>query len=179
MGGLIELTRQALPFATLIGLILIILLLALLVTPASKAKKSPLTSIYAYFQRNSLLFSFIIALTAMLGSLFYSEILGLEPCPLCWYQRILMYPLVLITGTALLTKAKNYRAYIYPFTVIGALIAILHYTLQVFTVPVACGPGAVTCEVIHFASFGFVTIPFMALTAFILIFLLMLLNAKK
>ncbi len=179
MGGLIELTRQALPFMTLIGLILIILLLALLVARAFKAKKRPLTPIQEFFSRNALRFSFIIALIATLGSLFYSEILGLIPCPLCWYQRILMYPLVLITGTALLTKSRNYRAYIYPFTILGALTAIFHYVLQVFTIPAACGPGAVTCEVIHFASYGFITIPFMSLTAFILIFLLMLLNAKK
>jgi disulfide bond formation protein DsbB len=179
VGGLIELTRQALPFLTLTGLILIILLLALLATLALKARKSPLTHINTYMKKHALKFSFIIAIIATLGSLFYSEILGLNPCPLCWYQRILMYPLALITGTALLTKSKNYKIYMYPFTLLGILVAALHYTLQVFTIPAACGPGAVTCETIYFAAYGFITIPFMALTAFILILLLTLLNGKK
>lgn len=53
---------------------------------------------------NSLLFIWLVSLVATLGSLYFSEVRGYEPCELCWYQRILMYPILLITTVAYIQK---------------------------------------------------------------------------
>lgn len=74
--------------------------------------------------------SWSVSFIATLGSLYLSEIMKYEPCTLCWYQRILMYPLVLLLGTAIIRK--DYRIGIYSLTlaIIGACIAAYHYSLQ-------------------------------------------------
>ena len=67
----------------------------------------------------SLQFAFITALAAMLGSLFYSEIAGYYPCPLCWYQRIAMYPLAVVLGVALWKSDYGVYKYLIPISAIG------------------------------------------------------------
>ncbi|MCX6731550.1 MAG: disulfide bond formation protein B, partial [Candidatus Parcubacteria bacterium] len=71
----------------------------------------------------AVLFSFIVALIATAGSLIFSEVLKLEPCKLCWFQRIFMYPQVFLLGTALFKKDKNIADYSIFLSVIGAAIA--------------------------------------------------------
>lgn len=154
----------------------IVLLIAYLLYTKIKGKKQD--ALRKYLSERALPLTLIIATIATLGSLYYSEILGLNPCPLCWYQRIFMYPLVFISATAIITKAKNAKAFILPLSITGALIAIYHYLLQAFAIPIACGPGAVTCDVIYFAAYGYITIPLMAFTAFTLITLLLLIKRK-
>ncbi|MDD4761481.1 MAG: disulfide bond formation protein B [Candidatus Pacebacteria bacterium] len=125
------------------------------------------------FKRNALWFSFFISLTAMLGSLFYSEIAGYEPCVLCWYQRILMYPQTFIIFLALIKKeGKKIADYVITLSAIGSVIAAFNYYLQ------AKGAGSFACSTVgysidcsetFFMTFGYITIPLMALTAFLLI----------
>jgi len=111
-----------------------------------------------------------VALTAMLGSLYYSEIAGFVPCTLCWYQRILMYPLTLISLVGLIKQDEYLPYYVLPFSVIGIGVSTYHYLIQigVFTHPSTCTIG-IPCNVRYVNYFGFVSISFMALTAFILI----------
>lgn len=120
---------------------------------------------------NLLLFMWTVALTATLGSLYFSEIRGYEPCDLCWYQRILMYPLVLILGVAYVQKNPKIAVTSLVFSVIGGCISAYHYSIQKLTFmqesAPACGRVACTGEYINYA--GFITIPFLALIAFILI----------
>lgn len=124
-------------------------------------------------RKNHLLLAFIISLTATLGSLFYSEILGYTPCKLCWFQRIFMYPLPIIFGIALKKKDLRIKHYIIPLAVIGALIAAYHYSVQVFQFTTTCGANSeVPCNVVYSFELGYITIPMMALTAFILIIIL-------
>ncbi|MFJ7827731.1 disulfide oxidoreductase [Psychrobacillus sp. NPDC096623] len=120
---------------------------------------------------NLLLFMWTVALTATLGSLYFSEIKGYEPCDLCWYQRILMYPLVLILGIAYIQKNPKIAMTTLAFSVIGGCISAYHYSIQKLsflqeTAP-ACGRVPCTGQYINYA--GFITIPFLALIAFILI----------
>ena len=70
---------------------------------------------------NLLLFMWAVSFTAMLGSLYFSEIQLYEPCKLCWYQRILMYPLVLILGIAYIQKNAKIAITTLAFSVIGAM----------------------------------------------------------
>src|SRR3972149_7646759 len=74
-----------------------------------------------------IILSLIVALTATLGSLYFSEVAGFEPCKLCWLQRIFMYPLVIILGTAYLRKLKDTWNYVLPLSITGGLIAAYHY----------------------------------------------------
>jgi disulfide bond formation protein DsbB len=114
------------------------------------------------------------ALTAMLGSLYYSEIAGFVPCTLCWYQRILMYPLTLIILVGIFKQDEYLPDYVLPFSVIGMGISTYHYLVElgVLDHPAACAVG-IPCNVRWVNYFGFVTIPFMALTAFMMITVIM------
>ena len=79
---------------------------------------------------NLLLASAIIALVASLGSLYFSEVLLYVPCELCWYQRILMYPLVILLGIAAVKKDAGIVTYVLPLSIIGGSISIYHYLIQ-------------------------------------------------
>lgn len=114
--------------------------------------------------------AFGTALAAMLGSLYYSEVAGFVPCTLCWYQRILMYPLTLVTLVGLINQDEYLPRYVLPFSIIGMGVSTYHYVIQLGLLghPATCSIG-VPCNMRYVNYFGFVTIPFMALTAFIMI----------
>jgi len=116
--------------------------------------------------------SFIIALIAVSGSLYFSEILAWNPCKLCWLQRIMMYPLLLIFLIAVIAKARDYRKYVLPLAVLGVPLSIYHYWTQRFGAPPVCSAAAESCASYPFLYFGYITIPIMALTAFLLIIVL-------
>jgi disulfide bond formation protein DsbB len=114
--------------------------------------------------------AFGTALVATLGSLYYSEIVGFIPCTLCWYQRILMYPLILITLVGILTRDERLPHYVLPLSAIGLGFSIYHYLIQLGVIEHTgvCAVG-VPCNARYVNYFGFVTIPFMAGTAFAII----------
>ena len=118
--------------------------------------------------------AFAPALAATLGSLYYSEIVGFVPCTLCWYQRILMYPLVLIILVGIIKRDEYLPDYVLPFSILGILVAGYHYLIQlgVFSHPTTCEAG-IPCDMRWGNYLGFISIPFMALTAFILITIVM------
>lgn len=109
-----------------------------------------------------------VAVTAMAGSLYYSEVVGFVPCKLCWFQRICMYPLAVLLTVGALRRDRDVRWYALPLAVVGMGIAAYHAWLQAF--PPAGGSGFCTadapCTDRHVWELGFVSIPFMALTAF-------------
>lgn len=131
---------------------------------------------------NLLLLIWVQAFVAMAGSLFYSEAMGYVPCELCWYQRILMYPLVVIYGVAAIKKEISVALPGLILSGIGMCVSIYHYLVQ--KVPAfqemggAC-TGGVPCNVVYVNYFGFVTIPFLAGIAFMIIFVLHLLLLKE
>lgn len=131
---------------------------------------------------NLLLIIWVQAFVATIGSLFYSEVMGYIPCELCWYQRILMYPLVIIYGLALWKKDVKMTLSGLILSGIGMFVSTYHYLLQ--KVPAfhemggSCS-GAVPCDAIYVNYFGFITIPFMAGVAFIVIFVTHLLLLKE
>ncbi len=120
---------------------------------------------------NGLLFITTVSLVATLGSLYFSEVRGFEPCTLCWYQRILMYPIVLISGVAIFQKNARIAMTTATFALVGGAISLYHYGIQKLqflsdSAP-ACGNVACTGQYINYL--GFITIPFLALVAFVLI----------
>lgn len=120
---------------------------------------------------NSLLFIWLTSLVATLGSLYFSEVRGYEPCELCWYQRILMYPIFLMTTVAYIQKNARIAVTTAVFSCIGGLISLYHYGIQKLDFLSESAPacGRVPCTGQYINYFGFITIPFLALVAFILI----------
>lgn len=110
-----------------------------------------------------------VAIGAMVGSLYLSESAGFEPCRLCWFQRIAMYPLALILPISIATHDNKVRKYAYPLAIIGAIIAIYHVQLQIFPSNDAFCPPEGGCAAIWVEALGFMTIPQMALISFLLI----------
>jgi disulfide bond formation protein DsbB len=120
---------------------------------------------------NGLIFISIVSLVATLGSLYFSQIRGFEPCTLCWYQRILMYPIILIAGIGLFQKNANIALTTAVFALIGGGISLYHYGIQklAFLSDSAPACGLVPCTGQYINYLGFITIPFLALIAFLLI----------
>jgi disulfide bond formation protein DsbB len=119
---------------------------------------------------SALLAAFVVATLATAGSLYFSEVAHFEPCRLCWYQRIAMYPLVVILGIAAWRRDISVRRYAVPVAVIGALIATYHYALE-WLPWLDSGVCAATtpCTIVWFRQFGFISLPYLALSAFLLI----------
>jgi disulfide bond formation protein DsbB len=133
------------------------------------------TSPFEFLRGTTMWFAGAIALFATLGSLYLSEIAHLIPCKLCWYQRIAMYPTALILLMAAARKDARVRLYAATLATIGAGIALWHRTLQAFPSldSGACAAVGPPCSAPYIVVFGFVTIPYMALSAFLLILALL------
>lgn len=126
-------------------------------------------------------FAWVISLTAMLGSLYFSQIRHFVPCEMCWYQRILMYPLVIISAFAAFTNQYQYKFLILTFSCIGICFSIYHYMEQKVPGFASIKPciGGIPCNTQYINYFGFITIPFLAGTAFLLIIISMLCIKKE
>ncbi|MEH7354538.1 disulfide oxidoreductase [Neobacillus drentensis] len=129
----------------------------------------------------SLILAWIAAIIATLGSLYFSEVMHFIPCTLCWYQRIFMYPLAIILGIAVYRNDKRIYQYVLPVSIIGVLISGYHTLLQ--KIPYLqqfemCTSG-VPCSKDYINWLGFITIPLLALIAFIIITISMIVLARS
>ena len=129
----------------------------------------------------NLYFSFVVSIAATFGSLFFSEVLGYPPCVLCWYQRICMYPLVLILGAAIWWEDSQFLKYSMPLSVMGAGIAIYHNLLYYSIIPDSITPctQGISCTSKQVEYLGFITIPLMSLTSFVILTALGFLTLRK
>ena len=171
MSQLTPAVTLALSYLTLLGDIFIILWLVWLIGRRG-FKSDNINRGLNFFSRQGIKFAFIIALISTIGSLFYSEVAGFAPCTLCWYQRIFMYPQVLLWGIAWWKQEKHIADYAVSLAFVGGAIAAYHYLLALQpTAAVACATVgySASCTQNFFLQLGYVTIPMMALTAFILI----------
>ena len=126
--------------------------------------------------KNILYIAWIQSITATLGSLYYSEIKQFSPCILCWYQRIFMYPLIIIIAVGILRRDKKVYQYAAPMSIAGMFIALYHILLQKGILPEAVAPcvlGA-SCKIGYTGYFGFITIPMLSFSAFAIITICML-----
>lgn len=125
----------------------------------------------------SLYIAWLVATVATLGSLYFSEIRGFIPCELCWYQRIFMYPLAFILGIATFRSDFTIKKYVLPLSIVGWSISLYHYLVQKvpgFAEIKPCVNG-VPCNAQYINWGGFITIPFLAFTAFTIIIICMFL----
>jgi disulfide bond formation protein DsbB len=109
-----------------------------------------------------------IALGATMGSIILSEIFGFVPCSLCWYQRILMFPLPILLTVGLYRRDPGVAAYALPLAGLGVLVAAYHALLQWGVIHENIAPclATVACTTKQINWLGFVTIPFMSTLAF-------------
>jgi disulfide bond formation protein DsbB len=117
--------------------------------------------------------AFVVTAVATGGSLFFSEVANFVPCELCWFQRICMYPLAIVTLLAALANDHRVARYLLPLPAVGAGISMYHILVEngVVEQTSAClisAPGG--CAVKWVDEFGYVTIPVLALTGFVLAF---------
>jgi disulfide bond formation protein DsbB len=113
----------------------------------------------------------------MLTTLFFSEIVQWPVCPLCWYQRIALYPLVILLGMAAYKNDRAIIPYAMPFPLIGLFFAVYQYLEQMipgFSPIEFCKDGAVSCSTIHLKLLGFITIPFLGAIACVMILILLI-----
>lgn len=177
--GLVGIVNIGISTLTLIADILIVFFILIELFSAVFKKNIPFwKNAKGFFRGNALLFAFLFSIVATLGSLAYSEIIGYLPCKLCWYQRILMYPQVVILGIALWKKDVGVRKYVIPLSIIGGIIAIFHYMSQRMASAICTGE-AVNCSFSYVSHYGYITIPIMSLTAFVGILILMILKKGK
>lgn len=129
----------------------------------------------------ALLLAWLITVIALLATL-YSSIVSLLPvCHLCWYQRICIYPLVIILGIGSFVDDRKSAVYALPLSLIACILALYQYILQWFPQFEAigvCGLGP-KCSDVHFKYLGFITYPFLSLIASIVISLLLIIALKQ
>lgn len=152
---------------------LTVVLLILLITPLKRSRRG--RAVLDFFGSNGIVFALLVALGSIGGSLFYSEIAHFAPCLLCWWQRILLYPQAVILFVALIARDERVRKYCATLSAIGALVAIYHTYIQFGGSDlIPCSATGVSCDKVYFLTYGYITIPTMALTAFALILVLCL-----
>ena len=171
---MVENVTFLLPYLVLVSHIVLVILLSSLVFRNSWGEE-----IVRWLGRHAAVLDFFVALTAIIGSLFYSEIVGFEPCVLCWWQRVFLYPLVIIFGVAAIWK-KPASAFLYavPFASAAALFAAYQsYVYLGGASLLSCTTLDGVCSKIYVMAFGYITIPLMSLT--ISLYILFLAWANK
>jgi disulfide bond formation protein DsbB len=122
--------------------------------------------------------AWLIAGASALGALFFSEIMQLPPCSLCWHQRIWMFSLALILPIGLFPFDRKVARYALPLAVVGWLFAVFHMLLVAGVIPEKLEPcvQGVPCSEKVIDWFGFVTIPLLSVAAFSAIIALLVLT---
>jgi disulfide bond formation protein DsbB len=125
--------------------------------------------------------AWLIATAATLGALFFGEVMQLPPCVLCWYQRIAMFPLVLILPAGLFPFDPRVVRYALPLAIVGLVVAVFHQLLVTGLISEGIKPctQGVPCSQTVAVWFGFVTIPLLSAAAFLLVTALLVAAHRK
>jgi len=180
--------QDMLDYSVLAGSFLVLALLALLCF-SQRAKNQPdgfWGKLFVLLKNNAYRLVFIVSVSATIGSLFLSEVIKLPPCDLCWFQRVFMYSIALLFLVALLKRERILKPYALTLAIIGGLIALYQYFLQIGTMLnleadqfIPCSATNISCSIITNISFGFITIPMSSLVAFALIVLFLVYDRKS
>lgn len=166
-------TNLVLSILTVIAQIVSILILVMILT---KDKEK----VAKYFADNALKFILVVAGGAMLGSLWYSEVIGYRPCIMCWYQRVAMYPIGILALTAIIKKhSKEIWNYVSVLAGLGVVVATVHVTTRFAKSEIFnCSAVGPSCLQDLFKIFNYIDIPVMSLTAFVFV-ILVLVNRRR
>ena len=130
--------------------------------------------IVLFIGKNSIAFGFLITLSAFVGSLVYSNYIGFIPCELCWWQRIFLYPQVVLFLVALYKHDEGVFKYVVPLSFLALLISLYHTYIQLggTTSVLPCTVTGAVCAKVYVLQFGYITIPTMAVTVALYVILL-------
>jgi len=174
----IDIINKFLSLGTIFMQIFIVLLLLNLIFFKKQNRALSLLKDYTFH------IGFLVALMAVLLSLFYSEIVGYPPCELCWIQRIFLYPQLVLFGMELYKKERSIIDFSIVFAVLGSITSIYHIFIEnggsssiACSVTNAVSTGEVSCATRYIYEFGYITMPIMALTMSVFI-IVILLNYK-
>ncbi|HRH31312.1 MAG TPA: disulfide oxidoreductase [Candidatus Paceibacterota bacterium] len=134
-----------------------------------------------FLRQNALYIAWALALIAMLGSLYFSEIKGFAPCVLCWYQRIALYPLVLLIPIGIIKKDRRIADYVMALSITGLVISLYQNLLYYKILPESVSPCStgVSCLTKYVEYFGFLTIPLLSFITLAAITTLMIMYKKQ
>jgi disulfide bond formation protein DsbB len=132
-----------------------------------------------HLAKKGMLYAGIVALTGSLGSLLYSNVFGYAPCVFCWIQRICLYPIAFLLLAGYFRKDKNISFYAVVLSAVGSLFALYNHFIQIGFNPLglSCAvadSNGVSCAKVFVFEFGYMTMPLMSFTAFVLIIVLLL-----
>jgi disulfide bond formation protein DsbB len=118
-----------------------------------------------FLGRHAVLLSLLVVLAALVGSLFYSNVIGFAPCELCWWQRIFLYPQVILFLTALKYKDSGVFKYAWRLSVLALVVSLYQVYIQLGgSSSLPCAAAGSACAKIFVIAFGYITIPVMSLT---------------
>ncbi|MBP6856755.1 MAG: disulfide bond formation protein B [Candidatus Pacebacteria bacterium] len=158
------------------GIVLLVLSLFVIVRLIQNKQKD---GVLDFVRTYALHLGFVLSLTGVLASLYYSEIVGFVPCVLCWVQRIFIYPQVLLFGYALKKKDMGILPYSFLLTVVGSFFALYHNYIYFGGTPaIPCDANA-SCTQRFVFEFGFMTIPLMAFTLFLALGIVYFVSKRK
>ena len=177
---------EVLAFLTLIGQIALVLLLLLLLivrfAPDNKLSKKS-KKYLKLVAKHSIPIVFLFSLIAVVFSLFYSEMVGLDPCKLCWWQRIFIYPQAIIYGLAIWKKKEKSAAeYGIVLALLALAVGVYQYTLQVselinphdpLIADCAADASETSCSSTYLLAYGYITMPLMSITSSLYIILVL------
>ena len=135
-----------------------------------------LAAIGAWLSRWGIRIGFVLALVGSAMTLIHQYYFGLPPCPLCWWQRIFLYPQVILFGLAVWRIDRSVTLYAIFLSAIGAIVALYHHLLQVFpSGGLPCpAEGEISCAQVLFLELGYITYPMMAISLFAFLVVIML-----
>lgn len=156
-------------------------LAGVLVATVGRFMRQPIVAGWvAVLRTNRLLLTALVADTAMVGSLYFSEIGHFTPCLFCWYQRCAMYSLAVILTIAAVRRDRAVRPFAIGLAVVGTLLSSYHYALEwIHSLDTGACSVSVPCTFVYFRQFGFMSLPFMALAAFLFILTLFTLPGES
>lgn len=160
--------QTLMPFAVVAFHIFMVVALLALIFRNSWGK-----TLVSWSGQHSLKLGVLIGVMAISGSLFYSNGVGFEPCYLCWWQRVAIYPILVLFAVALRNRDRSVFKYVLPFSVIGTVLALYHSYVQWGGSPLIPCDATASCSKLYVYAFGYITIPTMSLTialAFILLY---------
>ncbi len=133
------------------------------------------------FNWTILFLCWLLASASAMGSLFFSHVMGFAPCVLCWYQRICLFPLVIILAVGLFPFDRSAVKYALPVAIAGWLTAIYHNLLYAGIIPESIQPCSqgVSCTEEYIDLFGFLTIPMLSLLSFSTIVALLIASKRR
>lgn len=173
-------TETAQVFFTLLAIVAAVTTVTLLVCRLLASRSAGARAVVDAFSGPTLVLAAVVAATCMAGSLYFSEVADFVPCTLCWYQRIAMYPLVVILAIAAVRRDRDVWHYVVPLAGIGAAFSTYHYLVEWFPeADSSVCKSTVPCTFVWFRELGFVSLPLMALCGFALIITLVTLPQEE